>query len=67
MHTVVAGLFWCRTMRLPNELRDYLAKIGREGGKKGGKAKGRRKVRGDAEYYRKLRRKRTTDNQRGEQ
>jgi len=43
--------------------REYLARIGREGGKKGGKRKGQRKVRGDSEYYRKLRAKRTAANQ----
>lgn len=46
-----------------SKISDYLSEIGRRGGKKGGKAKGKRKVRGDSEYYSKLRKKRTTPNQ----
>jgi hypothetical protein len=36
------------------EIRDYLAKIG----SKGGKTKGESKLRGDSEYYRRIRRQR---------
>jgi len=50
--------FSARLVMTSAQIKDYLAKIGREGGKKGGKRKGKRKVRGDSEYYRKLRAKR---------
>ena len=39
---------------MSDPVKDYLAKIGREGGKKGGKASGKSKVRGDADYYRRI-------------
>ena len=39
--------------RVPREAREWLAKIGAEGGKKGGKAKGKRKAR-SPEHYRKM-------------
>lgn len=38
-------------------VKDYLARIG----SKGGKAKGKSKVRGDSEYYRRIRKKRKAD------
>lgn len=40
--------------RPPREAREWLSKIGAKGGKKGGKTTGKSKVRGDAEYYRKI-------------
>lgn len=39
--------------RLPREAKEWLAKIGSEGGKKGGKAKGKRKAR-EPEHYAKM-------------